>query len=144
MPERAVHLPLDLEAEAHSLAGGAGGTGGVKNGEDGAKLIGGWGILNHRVKVTVVAVVDTTAVVLVVLILAISLKFGGGGSGYISPPYGSATLTTGNPGLDLQKEMLPCQVVHITQDLLDKVEQETQIVVLLLVLLLLEHILEDQ
>ena len=30
--------------------------------------------LNHRVKVTVVAVVDTTAVVLVVLILAISLK----------------------------------------------------------------------
>jgi hypothetical protein len=40
--------------------------------------------------------------------------------------------------------MLPCQVVHITQDLLDKVEQETQIVVLLLVLLLLEHILEDQ
>tara|TARA_R100000081_G_scaffold817_1_gene413 strand:- start:9 stop:131 length:123 start_codon:yes stop_codon:yes gene_type:complete len=39
--------------------------------------------------------------------------------------------------------MLPCQVVHIIQDLLDKVEQETQIVVLLLVPLLLDHILVD-
>tara|TARA_B100002019_G_scaffold119324_1_gene102427 strand:- start:97 stop:219 length:123 start_codon:yes stop_codon:yes gene_type:complete len=40
--------------------------------------------------------------------------------------------------------MLPCQVVHITQEPLDKVEQETQMLVLLLVLLLLEHILEGQ
>lgn len=84
-------------------AGGAGGTGGVKNGEDGAKLIGGWGITQSP-----------------------SLGNGGGGggyygggsggadggnfleaagggSGYISPPYGPATLTTGNPGLGSPK-----------------------------------------
>jgi len=83
-------------------AGGAGGTGGVMNGEDGAKLIGGWGASsggpgnggggggywgggsggadggNF-------------------------LEAAGGGSGYISSPYGSATLTTGNPGLGSPK-----------------------------------------
>ena len=83
-------------------AGGAGGTGGVKNGEDGAKLIGGWGIPS----------------------LGNGgggggywgggsggadggnfLEAAGGGSGYISPPYvnGPATLTTGNPGLGSPK-----------------------------------------
>ena len=80
-------------------AGGAGGTGGVKNGEDGAKLIGGWGIDSSPSKGNGgggggyygggSGGADTGNF----------LEAGGGGSGYISPPYGSATLTTGNPGL---------------------------------------------
>ena len=43
MPEQALHAP-GLGGGGTQSAGGAGGTGGVKNGEDGAKLIGGWGI----------------------------------------------------------------------------------------------------
>ena len=83
-------------------AGGAGGTGGVKNGEDGGKLIGGWGILVPSPPGPLgnggggggywgggSGGADSGNF----------LEAAGGGSGYISSPYGSATLTTGTPGL---------------------------------------------
>ena len=79
-------------------AGGAGGTGGVFNGSDGEKLLGGWGGASggpgnggggggyYGGGSGGAAGGDF-------------LEAAGGGSGYISTPYGSATLTTGTPGL---------------------------------------------
>ena len=80
-------------------AGGAGGTGGVKNGEDGAKLIGGWGITQSPSKGNGGGGGGYYGGGSGGADAGNFLEAGGGGSGYISPPYGSATLTTGNPGL---------------------------------------------
>lgn len=82
-------------------AGGSGGAGGVRIGEAGGKLIGGWGVLEASPGPYGnggggggyygggSGGADTGD----------TLEAAGGGSGYINPSYGSATLTTGTPGL---------------------------------------------